>query len=161
MEEGKKRSRVGGKMEEEKHRRNSRRRFQAGEPRAGEHSCGLPRALWLPSSCGPNAAYEGAGEPAGGQLKLQHYGQARPAKPRREAGDAGEPGSHPRRQGASAAERSRRNQYRGERLAEVGQHRLQASESRDQPPPPPLPAPHSLSLCILLQQSQNQPGPAP
>lgn len=81
MEEGKKRSRVGGKMEEEKHRRNSRRRFQAGEPRAGEHSCGLPRALWLPSSCGPNAAYEGAGEPAGGQLKLQHYGQARPAKP--------------------------------------------------------------------------------
>lgn len=85
MEEGKKRSRVGGKMEEEKDRRNSRRRFQAGEPRAGEHSCGLPRALWLPFSGAPHhppmLCTRVPESPTGGQPKLQRCGQARPAKP--------------------------------------------------------------------------------
>lgn len=65
VEEERERSRVGGMMEGEKDRSSSRRWFEAGEPRAGEHSCGSPWALWLPSSCGPGAAYRGPEEPAG------------------------------------------------------------------------------------------------
>lgn len=52
-------------MEGENDRSNSRRRIEVDEPGAGEHSCGLPWALWQPSSCGPGAAYRGPGEPAG------------------------------------------------------------------------------------------------
>lgn len=53
-------------------------------------------------------------------------------------------------------QRSSRNQYGGERLAEVAQHRLQASEPRD-PPPPLLPAP-ALHLSFYL--SPAVPAPA-
>lgn len=49
--------------------------IEAGEPRAGEHSCGSPWALWLPSSCGPGAAYRGPGEPAGASQSCGRVGR--------------------------------------------------------------------------------------
>lgn len=71
-------SRVGGRMEGEAARR--RRWLEASEPGAGERSCGSPRALWLPSSCGPGATCKGPGE-------------LRPAEPEPEpGGEAGEAG---------------------------------------------------------------------
>lgn len=71
----KKRSSVGGTLEGEKDRSSSRRWFEAGEPRAGEHSCGSPWALWLPSSCGPSAAYRGPGELVGASQSCGRVGR--------------------------------------------------------------------------------------
>lgn len=65
----------GWMMEGEKDRSSSRRWFEAGEPRAGEHSCGSPWALWLPSFCGLGAAYRGPGEPAGASQSCGRVGR--------------------------------------------------------------------------------------
>lgn len=67
-------------MEEEEDGSSLRRLFEAGEPRAGERSCGSPWAFCLLPLVGQVALYWGSEDPTGASQKLQRSGQARPGK---------------------------------------------------------------------------------
>lgn len=158
----KKRSRVGGRMEKEKDRSSSRRWYRSGWTQSRWTQLWIAMGSLAAFLLWPRCCIQGSRWTSRGQPKLRQSGQARPAKPgerqvRRVSRALIPAGYEPPRQ--SGAARSSRNQYRGERLAEVAQHRLQASEPRDQPPV--LPAPLSISLSIFLQQSHHHLGPGP
>lgn len=74
-------SRVGGRMEWEEDRSSLRRWFEASEPRAGEHSCGSPWALWLLPPMTLVVAHRGPEEPAGASQGCSKSGQAGPGEP--------------------------------------------------------------------------------